>query len=1045
MTFALPLTLDRVSVALAWPSADDILDPRGIGVGIYAELVRTKIKPALERMAGSPTIRVGVLSTNPDADTTEPPMAILVEFASPANDECLRELHRLAWNFSHSPTLVTVEPHLLRVWSCCEAPDRDRPVSDRMVHCVDAATLEESYSLQDAAAQALHWISLVSGEFFSSYATRFDRDGRADQMLLSNLRDIRARLTDEDLDDDTCHDLLARVIFVQFLFDRKDADGAAALNPAKLTKLYNDGVLKTLHSGFASILHDYDDAYALFEWLNIRFNGDLFPGKGNTPEARAEGWRGERERVTPKHLKLLSDFIKGDLDLPSGQIALWPVYAFDVIPLEFISSIYETFVTERAARDGIFYTPSHLVDFILDRVMPWNSTAWDLKILDPACGSGIFLVKAFQRLVHRWKLAHPGAALKVETLRRFLEHNLFGVDKDPHAVRVACFSLYLAMCDEIEPRHYWTQVLFPAMRGERLICSDYFSEEVDGFGSKNAAGSYDLIIGNAPWGDSLATPAAVDWSKSSDPPWTVANKDIGGLFLAKSTYLLREQGQIALIQSANALLFNMSPTAIRFREQLFSRQRVAAIYNLSALRFKVFKRKAHTTKRSTSPACVVIIQPGAPEPDDRIAYISPKSLKPLVDEFTIIIEPRDVRWLTVRDALSDRLVWSVLMWGGPRDRVLINRLRRFPTLESLGDQGVKSSRGIQYGDGKKRVDSLASHRLFDERYFAEENLLSFDADSLPLAGELMLDGRMSTDFSAYVYPQLIMKRSWRKKSARFEARLARTDQHQNVVCNQSYVSVHGPLQVLAAACVGFNSIVSTYFLQLASGRAAAYRPEVLIDEVRNIPLPPSGEVDLARATSLRAIDELAFEAFGLNEAERVLVEDMAYYIVRDFRGDAKKLGHRPTAASKTVDPERVLRDYCTHFIRVLKAGFGADRTIQASIFSHRAGQRPLPYRLVAFRLCDGGPDIIDIEPLESAALLERMEGLDVLEGRKRRGLYEGKAFRLYDGRAGMPTIYILKPDMMRHWLRSSALEDGDDVSLDLFRWQQAMLTSSARH
>lgn len=1039
MTLDAPLTLERASAALAWPESGDILDPQGAGVAIYAELVRTKIGPALTRAVGAATTRIGVLAADPDAGTTEPPMAIVVEFASPASDECLRELHRLAWNFSHSPTLVTIEPQLLRVWSCCEAPAETRPIAERVVHAVSAEALERSYSMQDAAARALHWISLVSGEFFASHAARFDRDGRADQMLLSNLRHIRARLAGEGLDDDDiCHDLLARVIFVQFLFDRKDTDGAAALNPVKLARLHTDGMLKHLHADFASVLYDYEDGYALFEWLNSRFNGDLFPGKGDTPQARADGWNRERERVKPKHLKLLADFIRGDLDMPSGQVALWPLYAFDVIPLEFISSIYETFVTERAARDGIFYTPPHLVDFILDRVLPWNGAAWDLKILDPACGSGIFLVKAFQRLVHRWKLAHPGIKPRVETLRRMLERNLFGVDKDPHAVRVACFSLYLAMCDEIEPRHYWTQVLFPTMRDERLICSDYFVEDLAGFGSRNAAGRYDLVIGNAPWGDSLVTPAASEWAKQADPPWTVANKDIGGLFLAKSTHLLKPEGQLALIQSANALLFNMSPTAVRFRDQLFSRRRIRAIYNLSALRFKVFKRKAHTQKRSTSPACVVIIQPGAPAPEDRIAYVSPKSLKPLVDEFTVIIEPRDVRWLSVRDALNDRYIWSVLMWGGPRDRVLIDRLRRFPTLASLRDAGVKSSRGVQFGKGKK-VDSLASHRLFNQRKFEDGDRLTFDADALPLAGTLMLHARESTDFTAYAHPQLIMKRSWRKQSGRFEARLARTAGRQNVVCNQSYVSVHGPTPVLEAALLAFNSTVATYFLQLVSGRAAAYRPEVLVEEVRSIPLPEPRHVALGELTSLAAIDGAAFSAFGLNEAERVLVEDLANQVVRDFRGDATALGHRATAMSGGRDREAVLRNYCDHFMRVLKAGFGADRTIRATIFSHQAGQRPLPYRLVGFRLCENGDDGIDVESLESGALLQRMEVLDRQDGRKRRGLYEGKAFRLYDSRAGAPMIFVLKPDMTRHWLRSVALEDGDDVSLDLFRWRQGML------
>lgn len=180
----------------------------------------------------------------------------------------------------------------------------------------------------------------------------------------------------------------------------------------------------------------------------------LIPGKGATPEERAVGWGAEKKVVKAKHLALLADFIRGDLDMPSRQMCLWPQYAFDVIPLEPISSIYETFVTERAARGGIFYTPPYLVDFVLDDVLPWDGAEWNLKIIDPACGSGVFLVKAFQRLVHRWRHANPEKPIRAESLRRLFERNIVGVDIDPRAVRVACFSLYLAMCDEMEPRHY---------------------------------------------------------------------------------------------------------------------------------------------------------------------------------------------------------------------------------------------------------------------------------------------------------------------------------------------------------------------------------------------------------------------------------------------------------------------------------------------------------------------------------------------------------------------------------------------------------------
>ena len=65
-------------------------------------------------------------------------------------------------------------------------------------------------------------MNLASGEFFRERAQRFHRNGRADQMLLANLQEIRRKLSETGLsDDDICYDLLARVVFVQFLFDRR--------------------------------------------------------------------------------------------------------------------------------------------------------------------------------------------------------------------------------------------------------------------------------------------------------------------------------------------------------------------------------------------------------------------------------------------------------------------------------------------------------------------------------------------------------------------------------------------------------------------------------------------------------------------------------------------------------------------------------------------------------------------------------------------------------------------------------------------------------
>ena len=417
------MSLDLAHEKLGWPSPEEIRNPSGEGARIFAGLAQAKIGRAISLRPDASDVKIGVLSRNSHTAATEAPLAVVAEFNGQASDNTLRALHHLAWNFSHSPTVVTIESNLLRVWTCCEPPE-ERLLSEYVVKELSTNDLTTSHpsDITKRATQALHWVNLVSGQFFRDHTERFQRDRRADQMLLGNLQYVRHILHQTGLvDDDICHDLLARIIFVQFLFDRKDSIGNSALNRSKLVSLLEGGILQKEHADFPSILEDYEETYRLFDWLNDKFNGDLFPSKSNSPQERARSWRKERDRVKPKHLRLLRDFVKGDMDMPRGQLCLWPKYAFDAIPLEFISSIYEAFVSERASGEGIYYTPPHLVDFILDRVLPWDSAEWDLKVLDPACGSGVFLVKAFKRLIHRWKKAHPSQTIRAETLRGMLE------------------------------------------------------------------------------------------------------------------------------------------------------------------------------------------------------------------------------------------------------------------------------------------------------------------------------------------------------------------------------------------------------------------------------------------------------------------------------------------------------------------------------------------------------------------------------------------------------------------------------------------------
>ena len=90
-------------------------------------------------------------------------------------------------------------------------------------------------------------------------------------------------------------------------------------------------------------------------------------------------------------------------------MSIWRYYDFNLLPIEFISRLYERFVTSVTGKQkstGAYYTPPHLARLLIDELLPFNKSIdfENFKILDPSCGSGIFLVLAYKRLITLWML-----------------------------------------------------------------------------------------------------------------------------------------------------------------------------------------------------------------------------------------------------------------------------------------------------------------------------------------------------------------------------------------------------------------------------------------------------------------------------------------------------------------------------------------------------------------------------------------------------------------------------------------------------------------
>jgi hypothetical protein len=1012
-----PFDLSTMHREFGWPTPEAIVAPEGAGPAMYARLARQKIGASLNRMAGDGAVEVGVLSLDSASDTSEAPLAIVCRFARPADARLLAEAHRLAWNFCHAPLLITIDPVHLRTFSCFVAPvellgtpSPDRAELSPRLHATRLAA--------DRGAELLHFVNIASGRLIETHSDSFRSEGRADRMLLANLKEVRARLLGgrRKLPVDLAHDLIARLIFIQFLFDRKDANGASALNPDQLSRLRKEGVLTGRYDDLSALLADYGDTYQFFKWLNARFNGDLFP-----PATGGDGWDREMSRVHSDHLTLLSDLVSGKSIAGSGQLEFWRLYSFDAIPLEFVSSIYDEFVSAPKPRQpsrspgsnrgnavGVHYTPTHLVDFVLDAVLPWAGERWDLKILDPACGSGIFLVRAFQRLVHRWKRQHPGEAIQPSLLSRILAECLVGVDIDAHAARVASFSLYLAMCDEIDPKAYWTDVRFPSLRGRSIFSSDFFAEGTAGFGAEDI-GKYDLVVGNAPWGKGTVTAAARDWSEKNG--WPIANKDIGALFLGKGLQLARDGGRVALIQSAGNLLLNDAAAALRKR--LVETSVVEEIVNFTILRFHLFPS-------ATSPACSIVIRKQQPGDSD-VLYMCPKLLRTGEDDFRIMIDETDVHFVTSQEMLSN--AWIGLMAGGRRDLDLVARIAAGKTtLAEMKKSGDISMREGVIG-GTERHPNLRNRRVLFDRDFPGGT--GFFLDEKVLERRKSIDVHRLTDPEAFTIPQLLVKQATREP----KAVIVRGT--EGVVCSQSFVSVHGKTRKGARAlqtfCLTYNSAIARYYLAMTDGRMS-YRPELRVGAVASLPLPSDPGGRIFSDGDATDINETAFRLFGLREHDRILVEDAIEFAIPELLRLPDSPGRYPTVR-KSTEEAGTLDDYAVTFLRVLK---GTARRAPASIiiFEEEGGER-LPIRMLTVHFGQNGGEI-QRTSISSGLLRTRLVETAALLKPHSSSIQFQRVATLFDVQHGsdgktLATVHLLRPDQRRYWSRSAALRDADHL------------------
>ena len=1022
------MLFDDAQQQFGWPRREVVFPPIGADGDAYSEALRKKLRELLCREFGEIIVNVGLLIEGDDADTTTPPLAIVCEFPRAARQELINKAHALAWNASRSSLLIILEPHRVSAWSC--RIDPTRTIEEKLICESSGADEDAVRSLRGM----LHWINLVTGKLQQDHSDKFPSQGRVDSLLLKNMRHVRNKLIHElNLDRHFCHDLLARVIFTQFLFDRTDSQGYSFFSERRLRQLKDKNVLRCEKStSLAGILRSKPDTYRLFRWLDKRFNGDLFPGKAVLDQRGKEAeWEREEDAVQPEHLQLLADLVSGEISATDQQLNLWKQYSFDIIPLELISSIYEDFLDERREEQSAYYTRSHLADYVLDGCLPWNGDEWNLRILDPCCGSGIFLVKAFQRLIHRWKRKHPGVKPRVSHIRPILESNIVGVDMDADAVRVAGFSLYLGMLDAIEPRYYihrGKQKVFPRLQGERLIVSDFFAEDAKLIRTKEDAGTFDLVLGNAPWGKNRIKKSAQACEWVIRNKWPVVSQDIGPVFLGKASALTRPDGWVGMVNTASILTWR-NPTAARLRRLLFTTVTFEEITNLSAL------RKHDLFPQATGSSCVLIYQKAKPTKNRTFAYACPRFEYPASDGCEMYIAPQYVHFITHAEAESSSTIWASLACGGRRELNLLSKLQKLETLDMLETAGaVVTRRGIVEGDRSLKFPVLKGSKFWAQPEFPSGTFLELDTSTLSEWDDPCVDASDSVKFDAFYGPQLVVKLSYVAQDERWRAAIVHHQlKDRAFICTQAFESIHDTSsdgRHVRRACLAANSKLAVFFLAMSGGSVWNMVQKASVGEILSLPLPALSP-DLGTIATWADFDEQVRAAYEMTSAEWILVEDFLEYTWPELRLTSQGASRQRTRRSwLTQSGEADLTAYVQTFLRVFTATLGPETRIGFTIYEEEQLQPCLPVRMITLHLDAEQEKTVELRTMGSDGLMAEIGTFYQAAMQKRQRGFQRVAFIWHNTRQGGKIrrhLTLIKPDERRYWLRSIAMRDADDL------------------
>lgn len=826
--------------------------------------------------------------------------------------------------------------------------------------------------------------------------TRFDAQSRVDATLMSNLRIMRRTLINQiskrcDKSKETItsvvHSLLSRSIFIKYLEERKDSNGETVFPQGFYSNFLESA------KQYTDVLNSKEATYSLFRTLKEKFNGDTL----QVSEV-------EIEIITQNDLDELRTFILGDSELESKQLSLWPFYSFDIIPIQLISSIYELFfhLSDEDDEKGTYYTPLHLVNLVMDEVYPWEGEYKDTSFFDPSCGSGIFLVEAYRRLVCRWMAQNDIHSITCNQLNFLLKNSIFGVDINEEAIRVASFSLSLAMCDFLDPRSIWDKLSFPRLLDNNLISSDFFDEDKS-FNNRR----YDVIVGNPPWQSNI-TGKTKEYLKKANR--VIGDKQIAQAFSIKCSELCKQNGIICLLMPSKGLLFNRSDKSRTYRTNLFSDNNILAIINLSLYRKFLFDH-------ASGPAAAIIYTPKKEEINQPIVYCTPKPIYTIEDIRKFSIDPTDICRIP-RDIIDDDRIWKIAMWGAPRDLELIGKMQSTfaPMSSFIEENHMTTAEGFKRGNRKHQCCDFEGLPLVEAKSFKPYYVSS---DELPIVDFDDFECIVKNAREIFAAPHLIIKQS--HKNGTFLSEVLDYD----AVFNHSLLGVHGNINKLKYLSVIIGSRVFSYYHILTNRKWLVERDELEAGDIWQTPIPKPNNAELTEACNIfdklvnspkenYLLEQFARNMYRLKEYECYQIDDVIDYVYDYFKNKKRSVSFsRPS-----ID---IYKLYYASVKGVLTRTFGTGVGFSGDLYF---GDAPLSVLVLNVE----HPTTKDLNVItNNDQLNEILLNLDRSLVDNQQMVFVRRNLRIYQ----REKIFIVKPAQRKYWTYSAACRDADEIFEDI--------------